>query len=1102
MTHVSRTFGKVGACAILVLASACGDDAATETAAAGSAAPTAGAGSTSSAGHSGRGGSSSSAAPRGNGGDAQNSGGDSGGYEPPQNQAGSKAASAGHGQSGNSAHAGSAQGGGSGKGWGSSGSGGGWSVGDNGQGGVQGWHVTDETTFPRVSVGTKQYLDLARLRVAARVEGLRARTVVDHVFCSKANLQLEGSFRYPLPAEASVSYFAVFSSGSDEAPQFFGPADALGAAGATTLASSSPESVVAGADAMLWGSGKEARVVKAVQATRAYEDTAHQQVDPALVEQVAPNTFEARVFPVPAGGCNRIVLAYEQTLPRLGDELEYRYPLAKGPIADFSFTLAADRSALSAISYTGSAAGMNQAHDDARHGYALSLAGESPGGTIAFRVTPVTSDAHGDVLTGTDPTSGELSFYARLTPDLSGLDQGASGARKAVFLVDTSLSEHPDQFGVNVQLLDAILSSSPGIEEFGVITFDAGARWLSGTMLHNDEQNRAFVRGVLEGVLLEGATDFSAALSALSQPPFAVNQDKAVDVFVLSDGVVNWGESDVDAMVARHEAQSPFASRFFAYRTGIAADNLELFAAITRRGAIFNCLSAADLPACATAHQTGGMVIDSISLISEEDSTIDVTNLLVAGRQATLFPGAAITLAGKLSAPGVGTFLIKGRTPAGPAEISVPVTFAPSGELSPRAWAEIAVTQLAATRDPSLEGLALALSQRYRVASRLGSFLMLENEADYHAYDLVEETEGVQGKPVAALVDASFSQQGAAYSSWQQIHDTLVSYADINHVTEVDEGKLLTTLASLAGDGQLELPAPTVTVPLVMTTDASSSYISSISKDPDVITPFTNEAEKRRASGDPGGAIRALSSLVENRSGEAQTERLVGYRISSWGEQAAADALFLHVLGRRPFEPQSYRDLANSLWLDRPALSALLFESVLSGTWDQKFGLMQTVVGEEYALLIQALSTQQAASPLTAYLASRRDALGLQTPWGDLRVTITWNTDDTDIDLWIIEPSGDACYFANPSTPSGGALLDDLTQGYGPERYQLTSAPKGTYEVQVHYYGNHSSTLSKETYVNVAIMTGLDSNKPHIERHNVVLSNVDDRVTVAKVVFE
>ena len=47
---------------------------------------------------------------------------------------------------------------------------------------------------------------------------------------------------------------------------------------------------------------------------------------------------------------------------------------------------------------------------------------------------------------------------------------------------------------------------------------------------------------------------------------------------------------------------------------------------------------------------------------------------------------------------------------------------------------------------------------------------------------------------------------------------------------------------------------------------------------------------------------------------------------------------------------------------------------------------------------------------LAGYFSERLGRIG-RPPQGDLRVTISWNTDGTDIDLWVIEPDGVKCYY-------------------------------------------------------------------------------------------
>ena len=58
----------------------------------------------------------------------------------------------------------------------------------------------------------------------------------------------------------------------------------------------------------------------------------------------------------------------------------------------------------------------------------------------------------------------------------------------------------------------------------------------------------------------------------------------------------------------------------------------------------------------------------------------------------------------------------------------------------------------------------------------------------------------------------------------------------------------------------------------------------------------------------------------------------------------------------------------------------------------------------------------------------------------DMRITMTWDADNTDIDLHVIEPSGERAFYGHNRTTIGGRVSRDFTQGYGPEEYMLRKA--------------------------------------------------------------
>jgi len=79
---------------------------------------------------------------------------------------------------------------------------------------------------------------------------------------------------------------------------------------------------------------------------------------------------------------------------------------------------------------------------------------------------------------------------------------------------------------------------------------------------------------------------------------------------------------------------------------------------------------------------------------------------------------------------------------------------------------------------------------------------------------------------------------------------------------------------------------------------------------------------------------------------------------------------------------------------------------------------------------------------------------------GDVQVTLTWNT-PTDQDLHVIDPNNTRIYFSNPTSPTGGTLDFDDTDGFGPENifWPTGQAPAGPYKVQVVYFSGIGATV-------------------------------------------
>ena len=253
--------------------------------------------------------------------------------------------------------------------------------------------------------------------------------------------------------------------------------------------------------------------------------------------------------------------------------------------------------------------------------------------------------------------------------------------------------------------------------------------------------------------------------------------------------------------------------------------------------------------------------------------------------------------------------------------------------------------------------------------------------------------------------------------------------------------------------------------------------------------------------------IRLLTDIVELKLEDARLLRVAAHRLEQIGEHDLAITLFEKVLRLRPEEPQSLRDLALCLAgrgdarraakastqsIAADYLRALdLLNRVIESEWDGRFAEIELVALMEANRLIAILDRDQLPGRERVALDPRlRRLLDV-----DVRVVLTWDTDMTDMDLWVIEPTGERCFYGNRLTHVGGAISRDFTGGYGPEEYSLKRAPVGAYAVKANFYGSNSQSLTGPTTVQANVYTNFG--RPNEQRRTLTL-----RLTSSKEVVD
>jgi hypothetical protein len=163
----------------------------------------------------------------------------------------------------------------------------------------------------------------------------------------------------------------------------------------------------------------------------------------------------------------------------------------------------------------------------------------------------------------------------------------------------------------------------------------------------------------------------------------------------------------------------------------------------------------------------------------------------------------------------------------------------------------------------------------------------------------------------------------------------------------------------------------------------------------------------------------------------------------------------------RPDRANGYRHLALMLWQEgRVEEAARVLESATRQSFPAWYGSVQRVIREELGTVYRAWMRKDPSQ--NAEIANRAREYGVDLDRHDaLRVTLAWETDANDVDLHVVDPHGEECFYSHKSTRSGLALYEDITQGLGPEVVRAGALDRGTYHIGVRYFSAGPMGISR-----------------------------------------
>jgi Ca-activated chloride channel family protein len=380
---------------------------------------------------------------------------------------------------------------------------------------------------PGVPIVEVPYLTVKYHRVTVTIEDQVATTRVDQVFVNEARFEVEGTYVFPLPETSTISDFAMWVDGEK----------------------------------------LEGKVLERDEARRIYEDIVRRRQDPALLEYVGHNAFQASIYPIPAGGERRIELEYSQVLPVDNGLVEYIYPLSTEkfsprPLEEVAVNVTIrSREPLKAI--------YSPSHpvDVVRRGDHEALVGYeemdvTPDRDLVLYYTVSQQDVGVNLLSYSPAAGGDGFFLLLAAPQVEVEDQEVV-ARDVILVLDVSGSMRGEKVEQARAALRFVLDNLNDEDRFNVIAFSTGTQHFARGLVPASQRGEAL--DFVARLDANGSTDINRALlEALAM----AGEDRPAIVIFLTDGLPTVGEVDVDRIIRNVADAAPEEVRIFPFGVG------------------------------------------------------------------------------------------------------------------------------------------------------------------------------------------------------------------------------------------------------------------------------------------------------------------------------------------------------------------------------------------------------------------------------------------------------------------------------------------------------------------------------------------------------
>jgi Ca-activated chloride channel family protein len=595
-------------------------------------------------------------------------------------------------------------------------------------------------------------------RVEVTIQDQVAHTQIDQVFLNDSPYELEGTYIFPLPEDAAITDFAMFVDGERVSGE----------------------------------------ILDKDKARRIYEDIVNRRRDPALLEYIGRNAFQARIYPIAAHGEKRIQLAYSQVLPATGGLVHYVYPLnterfSSRPLEEVVITVDLQSQVPIKAIYSPS------------HDVAIERTGEAAA-KVSFEANNVRPDKDFELYYSVSEQdiglsllsykeSGEDGFFLLLAAPNWQTDVDAVVAKDVIFVLDTSGSMDGKKLAQAKEALEFVLDHLHAEDRFNIVAFNTAVRAYASGLRPASERAEAseFVRRLAA----EGATDIHGAL--LETLGMATARRPQFIVF-LTDGLPTAGVTNINRIIAEVGQAATGNVRLFSFGVGYDVNTFLLDSmSEEHRGVSAYVEPGEDIEEEVSAFYT------KISTPLLADLKLDVNGVVVDDMYPyplpDLFAGSQLLLVGRYREGGRAQVTLEGTVNESERSFSYPsVEFRSQGgeDFIPRLWATRKIGQMLKEirlhgENKELVDSIVALSVRYGIMTPYTSFLVDERQ------DILTES-GRESVGRASVTAVPMPSSGAKAVADSQAQNTLTQ-AERGVDNETAEIKLVANKAFVLREG-------------------------------------------------------------------------------------------------------------------------------------------------------------------------------------------------------------------------------------------------------------------------------------------------------------